>query len=103
MGEVPEASVPMKFPWRTFPVESITVWYTPAFVLPEMTLAAPAAGPPTVLFLAVELTETPQPFGTAALPAARTPVVVWQEMTFRSGTVVPPTVLFAAPVVMYTP
>src|SRR5262249_50995617 len=86
---------------------------TPASVLPEMTLPAPAAVPPIVLLEALYTNTPTSPLATAASPAAFVPVrLPWTwlsvaprpamrppdpplpEMTLRASEVVPPTVLW---------
>src|SRR5881296_3191007 len=76
MAAVPAALVPIRLPCMLVPVVTlgvVSVRKIPAPLFPEITLPAPAAVPPIVLF--GPKTSTPGPaLGRAAVPAALVPM-----------------------------
>ncbi len=69
---VPAALGPMRLPSTLFPVAPPTM-LTPIPALPEMTLPAPAAVPPIVLFVAPSMITPLKPLPRAAVPSAFVP------------------------------
>ena len=75
---MPVASVPIRFPTTTLPAAPKSSWM-PVNPLPEITLPAPAAVPPMVLFwdareLKFAMSTPSALLGMAAVPAAFVPM-----------------------------
>ena len=120
---VPVVSVPMKLPVTTLSLVPTSAIRMPWPVLPEMTLAAPAAVPPTVFDLAPpRMAIPPSVLGTAAAPVAlrpttfprtrfvlvappviATPLPPFPEIRLPSPVPVSPTRLLRASPVTHTP
>ena len=67
MPTVPDASVPMRFPWMTAPAAVACIPAVPS--LPEMRLRSPGVVPPTMCALAMPIT-----FGRALEPVGSIPM-----------------------------
>ena len=81
---VPLTSVPMQLPTMTFWLVPSPLMFTPSVMLPEITLTAPDAEPPTVLSVAPLLMSTPSmALGRALAPVRSMPVD--SEPRFHQG------------------